>query len=178
MSQLSRRFFLLGGAAVGGAAVLASCSLDKTPPSGGGTTGGAGGGGSKVTALNLNVWGAKPVFVKNFNPVSPAEGVVGTAYLYEQLIWVDRVSGNELKPWLAKEWKFDRAAGVMDLTLRDDATWSDGKKITADDVVYTVVGMTEQAKKQGAQAETFAFSAEKTGEFTVKFTWPKDKLDI
>lgn len=176
MPQLSRRFLLLGGAAIAGSATLASCSTAKTTNS---STGGSGNAGSgTVTAVNLNVWGAKPTFVKNFNPVSPAEGVVGTAYLYDQLLWVDRVAANELKPWLAKEWKFDRTTGTMDLTLRDDATWSDGKKITADDVVYTVVGMTAQAAKQGAQAETFAFSAEKTGEFSVKFTWPKDKIDI
>lgn len=168
---------LLASAAVAGIATVAGCSFDRTAgdddPSGGG-------GGQQYTTdtLNMNSFGARPTFVNNFSPSSPAEGVVGTAFLYETLLWNDRLSGNVLKPWLAKEFTFDREARTMTITLRDDAMWSDGEPVTADDVVYTVIDLPKQAEKQQATITSYDFDATKVDDHTVKFTWSEDNVDI
>ncbi len=41
------------------------------------------------------------------------------------------------KPWLATEWAWSDNFTKVTLTIRDGATWSDGKPMTADDVAYT-----------------------------------------
>ncbi|WP_084707776.1 ABC transporter substrate-binding protein [Aestuariimicrobium kwangyangense] len=177
--RLARRSLFLAAAAVAGSGVLASCSFDKSTSTSTGATSGSTPGGKQFTVdtLNVNSFGPRPSFVNNFSPSSPAEGVVGTGYLYETLLWNDRLNANKLSPWLAKEFTFDRAARTMTITLRDDAKWSDGKPITADDVVYTVVEMPKQAEKQKANAETFDFTATKVDDLTVTFTWPEDKAN-
>lgn len=168
---------LLGSAAIAGVATMAGCSFERT------TGGDASGGNDEdrqytIDTLNMNCFGARPTFVKNFSPSSPAEGVVGTAFLYESLLWTDRADGNTLKPWLAKEFEFDREARTMTITLRDDATWSDGKPVTADDVMYTVIDLPKQAEQQQATVTEYDFEAAKVDDLTVKFTWPEDNPDI
>ncbi|WP_203569069.1 ABC transporter substrate-binding protein [Aestuariimicrobium ganziense] len=181
-SPLSRRSLFLASAAVTGAAALAGCSFDKgeSPQTTTNGSGSASSGGKTYTidTYNLNVFGPRPSFVNNFSPASPAEGVVGTGFLYEAMLWSDRINGNELKPWLASEFSFDRPASKVTMKLRDDATWSDGKPITADDVVYTVMEMPEQAEQQKAKGETFDYTAKKVDDLTIEFTWPNDKTPI
>lgn len=178
LSTLSRRSLLLASAALAGGAALSACSFDKGESGSPSASSSTGEKTFTIDTLNVNCFGPRPSFVNNFSPSSPAEGVIGTGYLYETLLWNDRVNGNTLKPWLAKEFSFDSTAQTMKLTLRDDATWSDGQPITADDVVYTIMEMPKQAEKQKANAETFDFSAKKVDENTVEFTWPKEKANI
>ncbi|MGJ6980200.1 ABC transporter substrate-binding protein [Aestuariimicrobium soli] len=179
--RLARRSLFLAAAAVAGTGVLASCSFDKTTDASSTTSGSKGGAGDKqytINTLNLNCFGPRPSFVNNFSPSSPAEGVIGTGFLYETLLWTDRINGNELKPWLAESFEFDRAKRTMSIKLRSDAKWSDGQPVTADDVVYTVVDMPAQAEKQKANAQTYPFTAKKVDDLTVEFSWPEDKADI
>lgn len=46
-------------------------------------------------------------------------------------------ASNEYVPVLATEWGFTEDNTAYSITLRDDATWSDGSLITSDDVVAT-----------------------------------------
>ncbi|GAA4590172.1 peptide/nickel transport system substrate-binding protein [Actinoplanes octamycinicus] len=58
--------------------------------------------------------------------------------MYEPLgMWNNVKPAEPAKPWLAKEitWATDYKA--LDVTIRDNATWSDGQKLTAEDVAYT-----------------------------------------
>ena len=42
------------------------------------------------------------------------------------------------KPALAKEWSWNEDGTVLSMTLRDDITWQDGKKVTAEDVAFAM----------------------------------------
>lgn len=168
----SRRH-VLAGSALAAVAASAGCSFDK-----GDGSGGSDGGGGGKSSINLNSFGPKPTFVNNFNPFSPADGVVGSNYLYETLMYEDVNAEYEIKPWLAEKLDFNPEQRTASITLRDDATWSDGTKITADDVVYTVVDLPKQAEEQKANATAQEFTAKKVDDLTVEFEWPEDKFDV
>ena len=72
----------------------------------------------------------------NWNPIMDWQYATGTEGLvYENLFLYDPLK-DEYKPWLAE--KGDWASkNVYELTLRDGLTWSDGKPLTAEDVVFT-----------------------------------------
>lgn len=57
--------------------------------------------------------------------------------MWEPLFVLDYATGK-LEPWLAESLEPDMAQKVWTLTLRDGIKWSDGKRFTADDVVFTV----------------------------------------
>jgi len=56
--------------------------------------------------------------------------------LYEGLITTDPDT-DEVKPHFAKEFKIEDGGRKITVILRDDIFWSDGKPITADDVLFT-----------------------------------------
>ncbi len=72
----------------------------------------------------------------NWNPMQPWGAVSGTiGLIYETLFTYDPIT-DTLSPWLAHEgeWVSDH---IYRLKLRDGIQWSDGKLMTADDVVFT-----------------------------------------
>jgi peptide/nickel transport system substrate-binding protein len=73
----------------------------------------------------------------NWNPVmnwAYATGTVG--YVYETLFLYEPLT-DKFEPWLAEkgDWTSDT---TYEVTLRDGLTWTDGKPITSDDVVFTI----------------------------------------
>ena len=42
-----------------------------------------------------------------------------------------------MKPWLATKAEWPRTTRSVKATIRDNAEWSDGQKVTADDVAFT-----------------------------------------
>src|SRR5437764_3648003 len=81
-----------------------------------------------------------PVFVRNFNPYTatglPSGSFVQGAF-YEPLI-VTPEGGSRPIPWLARSWKWSRGNRTLTLNLVHGAKWSDGKRLTASDVVYSL----------------------------------------
>jgi peptide/nickel transport system substrate-binding protein len=59
-----------------------------------------------------------------------------TSWIYDNLVWLgpDLV----LKPMLATEWTPNDDASVWTFTLRDDVTFSNGRQLVADDVVFSI----------------------------------------
>ncbi|GAA2716075.1 ABC transporter substrate-binding protein [Actinoplanes palleronii] len=58
--------------------------------------------------------------------------------IYEPLgMWNNVKPADPAKPWLASEIKWADDYKALDVTIRDNATWSDGQKLTAEDVAYT-----------------------------------------
>jgi peptide/nickel transport system substrate-binding protein len=51
--------------------------------------------------------------------------------------WNDSLGIIDYKPMLAKKWEWNSDSSSITLYLRDDAYWSDGKKITTEDIVYS-----------------------------------------
>jgi peptide/nickel transport system substrate-binding protein len=82
-----------------------------------------------------------------WNPYQPGNlaNTTGTVGLvYETLFGFDPLTGNFI-PWLAKDGTWTNAT-TYDVTLRTGLTWSDGKALTADDVVYSFgLGKTDAA---------------------------------
>ncbi|WP_341528544.1 ABC transporter substrate-binding protein [Nostoc sp. UHCC 0302] len=70
-----------------------------------------------------------------FNPQLMEQGVGVLTFLYEGLI---RENGQgEIKPALARSWEISEDQKRIIFTLRKGLKWSDGKPLTADDVVFT-----------------------------------------
>ncbi|MFF2846571.1 ABC transporter substrate-binding protein [Streptomyces sp. NPDC058001] len=102
-----------------------------------GTTGNSGGGGADTLVFGKTDGGT--TFVRNYNVFGPAAQKAPSAeMIYEPLARVDYGDGAKVKPWLAKSMTFDRAGTTLTVKLRDDVTFSDGKKMTADDVEFSL----------------------------------------
>jgi peptide/nickel transport system substrate-binding protein len=82
-----------------------------------------------------------PAFTRNFNPYTatglPSGSFVQGAF-YEPLI-VTAEGGLKPVPWLARSWKWSRGNKTLTLNLVRGAKWSDGKALTASDVVYSLL---------------------------------------
>ena len=78
---------------------------------------------------------------ENHNPFLSTSAASSLGYrwvIYEPLmIWNPVKPAEPSKPWLASaaEWAADSKS--VKITVRDNATWSDGQKVTANDVVFT-----------------------------------------
>ncbi|WP_235940722.1 ABC transporter substrate-binding protein [Paramicrobacterium fandaimingii] len=77
----------------------------------------------------------------NNNPfiaTSAASSLGYTWLMYEPLAqWNPTDPATEPEPWLAKSWEWNDDYTSVSITPRDDVTWSDGEKMTVDDVAYT-----------------------------------------
>jgi peptide/nickel transport system substrate-binding protein len=89
----------------------------------------------------LNVGMPNGPQTENFNPflgTSAANSLGFKWMIYEPLMmWNPAKPADPSKPWLATgaEWSTDYKKVVI--TVRDGATWSDGQKLTGDDVAFT-----------------------------------------
>jgi peptide/nickel transport system substrate-binding protein len=121
-------FALAGVLASGG---LAACSNSPNAP------------GKKAgnAATVLNVGMPNGPQTENHNPFLTTSSASSLGYrwaIYEPLMmWNPVKPADPMKPWLASkaEWAADYKS--VKVTVRDGATWSDGKPVTADDVVFT-----------------------------------------
>ena len=75
---------------------------------------------------------------------------------------------NKLQPELATEWSYDADTMTYTFKLRDDVTFHNGEKFTADDVIYTFNrGMGFSFKQTKLK---YIASMEKDGDYTLKIT--------
>jgi peptide/nickel transport system substrate-binding protein len=118
------------------ALALAATGCSATP------TSSAGGGGTSSLTVNLGYAGT--TITRNFNPFSlqATQGTFG--FQYESLFSFNILKGGAFTPWLVT--KYDWADGGKKITLHLDprANWSDGSKLTAEDVLFTL----DYVKKQ------------------------------
>jgi peptide/nickel transport system substrate-binding protein len=77
--------------------------------------------------------------VDSFNPFLgiEAESFEMWALMYDQLITYAPEDMSP-QPGLASDWKTSEDGLTWTFTIRDDVTWSDGEKFTADDVAFTL----------------------------------------
>jgi peptide/nickel transport system substrate-binding protein len=119
---------LAGVLATGGIAACSSSPNANSKNSGGGTT-------------FLTVGMPNGPQTENFNPflsTSAANSLGFKWMIYEPLMmWNPVKPADPAKPWLATGTVWDSAYKKATITLRDNATWSDGQKLTADDVAFT-----------------------------------------
>jgi peptide/nickel transport system substrate-binding protein len=81
-----------------------------------------------------------PAFVKNFNPYTatglPSGSFVQGAF-YEPLI-ITGEGGLKPVPWLARSWQWSNGNKTLTMQIAKGVKWSDGKALTAKDVVYSL----------------------------------------
>ncbi|WP_432843990.1 ABC transporter substrate-binding protein [Dactylosporangium sp. CA-092794] len=89
----------------------------------------------------LNVGMPNGPLTENENPFLTTSAGAKDGYrwvIYEPLMmWNPVKPADPMKPWLATAAKWNTDYTSVTVTIRDNATWSDGEKVTADDVAYT-----------------------------------------
>jgi ABC-type transport system substrate-binding protein len=78
--------------------------------------------------------------------------------------------GDTLVPDLADSWSVDKSGQVWTVKLRPGAVWSDGKPVTADDVVFTVSALKDPSAAGGLAATWADVAVERVDDLTVRFT--------
>ena len=72
-----------------------------------------------------------------FSPFNSAVEGETVGFVYEPLVFVDSLESGKTTPWLASSFKWSDANRVLTFTIRKGVKWSDGKPMTAADVVFT-----------------------------------------
>ncbi|HYX33392.1 MAG TPA: ABC transporter substrate-binding protein [Oligoflexus sp.] len=111
-------------------------------------------------------------FIRNFNPLltsgSAREFSVGA--IYEPLLIYNRMTG-ELLPWLATSYKWEgEDFRKLRLTLRPGVQWSDGRDMTAADVVFTFQLLKKFPALDAGGVWSFLSQVESQGTHDVVFT--------
>ena len=114
---------------------------------------------------------------KTFNAFNSKDNISSTMseIMYDGLVTTDVVTGKTI-PKLAKSFSVNGCEYVVN--LRKGLKWSDGKEITADDVVFTwqniiFDGFGNTSTRDSVVIDGKLPTVEKTDDYTVKFTTPK-----
>ncbi len=115
---------------------------------------------------------------KTFNPFNAKDATSSTmgGIMYDGLLTTNPATG-EVIPLLAKEYKIANGTEYI-ITLRKGLTWSDGKPITADDIIYTYkeiifAGLGNTSTRDMMLIDGKLPEIEKLDEYTVKFITAK-----
>ena len=114
---------------------------------------------------------------KTFNPCNTKDATSSAmaGMLYDGLVTTNPVTGD-VKPLLAKEFSVNGCDYVIN--LRKGIKWTDGKPITAEDVMYTYneivfKGLGNPSAMDAMKVEGKLPVIQKLDDYTVKFTTPK-----
>lgn len=115
---------------------------------------------------------------KTFNPFNAKDATSSSlgGVMYDGLLTTNPITG-EVVPLLAKNFKIENETEYT-ITLRSGLTWSDGKPITADDVIYTYkeiifAGLGNTSTRDMMVIDGKLPKLEKLDDYTVKFTTSK-----
>lgn len=108
----------------------------------------------------------------NYNPFSSLALTGTKGGLYEALFFCNSYDSKGLQPLIGKSYSISKDAKTIDVKLRTGVKWSDGKKVTVDDVVYTFNLLT---KFSALNTVGFEGSVEKVSgsEVKIKFKEPQ-----
>lgn len=140
--NVSRRRLLANGALAGGAVVLGTGALSACSSSGSSTS-------SASRTLRVGVLGGGNAETLNFNSALSETDVARTAQIFEGLTTFDP-SGKVVNR-LAESLEPDVAGQVWTIRVRE-ATFHDGRPLTADDVLYSLQYMADPKNKADAAA--------------------------
>jgi peptide/nickel transport system substrate-binding protein len=137
------------------AAIAVTTALAVTACAGGSTDDG---GGDSATGGTLTLGGF--LAPTTFDPAGSEWGNRSPFYqsVYDTLLL--GTPDGEIEPWLASEWSYNEDNTVLTLTLRDDVTFTDGSKLTADVVVENLQRFKDgTAPSAGNFAQVTSFEA-------------------
>jgi peptide/nickel transport system substrate-binding protein len=114
---------------------------------------------SYTIADSTGDWG----YPSPYSHYSRGPGYTRMSFIFETLVWKD---ASSFVPQLAEEWEYIDEENAYIFELRDDVSWHDGIKFTADDVVFTFY-YTQQHPYQWVD-NSIIEAAEAIDEYTVK----------
>ena len=114
--------------------IIASCLLAAA--CGAGSSGGGGGGGSAGGVLTIDNESGS-LWTCNFNPFNLSDIGYSFGPVYEPLMFVNTLQNAKASPWLASSYAWSHGNKTLTFTIRNGVKWSDGKPMSAADVVFT-----------------------------------------
>lgn len=130
--------------------------------------------GQAATVLNVGMPNGPQA--ENNNPFLTTSAAASLGYrwqIYEPLMMWNPVKPSEpMKPWLATkaEWSPDYTS--VKVTIRDNATWSDGQKLTAEDVAFTY-NLVKKYPALNDQGVPYTDATASGNEVTIKIASPQ-----
>jgi len=110
-----------------------------------------------------------PAFVRNFNPY--VQGLPSSSFvrggMYEPLSIVTPAGGGRTYMWLATKYTWSKDGTTLTINVREGVKWSDGKPLTAADVVYSIT-----AGKQDKTMDIIGYTRPDTNIASVAQTGP------
>jgi peptide/nickel transport system substrate-binding protein len=100
----------------------------------GGHKSGSGGKGKAVTISNEQ----GTTWTCGFNPFNSDVNFLSAGTVYEQLTFVNGLKSGQTTNWLASSYKWSNANKTLTFTIRKGVKWTDGKPLTAADVLFTL----------------------------------------
>ena len=90
-------------------------------------------------------------YPKSFNYYLDQNSFTGLlfGFLYESLLTINPLTA-EYEPWLAKKWSISDDKLTYTFWIDEDAKWSDGKPVTAEDVRWTYEAVLDPKNRTGA----------------------------
>jgi peptide/nickel transport system substrate-binding protein len=104
--------------------------------SGGGGSSSGGGGSSSNSTLTIDNEGGS-LWTCNFNPFNLSDVPYSLGPVYEPLMFVNTLQSAKTTPWLASAYTWSNGNKTLTFTIRSGVKWSDGKPMSAADVVFT-----------------------------------------
>ena len=109
----------------------------------------------------------------NQNPFSASQGEgfhMGTLPAVKEPLIMFNVLTGEYENWLAENWEYNEDNTEITLFLRDGVKWSDGEAFNADDVVFTMNMLRDNADSMTHLADlpVYLKEAQKVDDLTVK----------
>jgi peptide/nickel transport system substrate-binding protein len=114
--------------------IIASCLLAAA--CGAGSSGGGGGGGTAGGVLTIDNESGS-LWTCNFNPFNLSDIGYSFGPVYEPLVFVNTLQSAKATPWLASSYAWSNGNKTLTFTIRNGVKWSDGKPMTAADVLFT-----------------------------------------
>ena len=116
---------------------------------------------------------------KTFNPFNSKDNISAlmSGILYDGLLSSDPITGQPI-PKLAKSFSISKDGKTYTIKLRKGIKWTDGKPITADDVVFTwndiiFAGLGDTSVRDAIVIDDKLPTVKKIDNYTVEFTTPK-----
>ena len=116
---------------------------------------------------------------KTFNPFNCKDNISSqlSSVMYDGLLTSDPITGQPI-PKLAKSFSISPDGKTYTIKLRHGIKWSDGKPITADDVVFTwrdiiFAGLGDTSTRDSLVIDDKLPTVKKIDDYTVIFTTPK-----
>lgn len=116
---------------------------------------------------------------KTFNPFNSKDNIssIMSEVMYDGLLSTHPITGQPI-PKLAKSFSISEDGKDYIINLRHGIKWSDGKPITADDVVFTwrdiiLAGLGNTSTRDSIIIDGKLPAVEKIDDYTVKFTTPE-----